>query len=55
MYTNHKGMWWEPGHKLHSCSFSAVDRDERSDSHPGPFAQGQRAPGTHWTGGEHIY
>jgi len=36
---------------FHAFLTSARDGDEWSASHPGHFTRGERAPGTHWTGG----
>jgi hypothetical protein len=37
--------------KLHAILTSALDGGEWSASRPGHFTPGERAQGTHWTGG----
>jgi hypothetical protein len=36
---------------LHAFLTSALDGNEWSASHPGPFTLRERAPGTYWIGG----
>jgi hypothetical protein len=50
--TRHEGAWGERRYSSYSFSTSALDGGEWSASPPGrAFTPGERAPGTHCTGG----